>query len=463
MGEQKTLPAVIVIFGITGDLAKRKLLPALYRLHRDDLLPPGTQIIGVTRQNLSKTDVLAPLDRYTRSRTQASGGSYARFRRSFHLQQMNMADSSDYAHLLAKIEGLEQKQGSACQRLYYLSIPPSVFDEVIAFMGKNGLHKATAKGHPLPALLIEKPFGYDFASAEGLVKATKRYFKENQIYRIDHYLAKEMAQNVLDFRFHNPLFSSVWGGRYISRVEISATEAIGIENRANFYEQTGALRDLIQSHLLQLLTLIATERPKSLSSSADVHNERLKVLRSVSIPKAYEVADIAVRGQYRGYQDDVNNLRSQVETFAALKLEINNPRWKGVPFVLKTGKALNRKSTKIDIWFGEGERHNRLTMQLQPNEGVYLELQVKRPGFEHFTERIQMDFGYDRAFPGITSPEAYERVLLDAVRQDQTLFASSEEVLCQWRIIEPVLHEWAKSAGGLALYEPGSAGPDVTW
>lgn len=462
MGDIRIRPVLLVIFGITGDLAKRKLLPALYHLIRADLLPEGSQIIGVTRQDLSKSDVLAPLDRYASSRSEASAKAVRRFTRNFHLFKMDMAKSEDYAGLRAALNQHEAKSSVPLQRLYYLSIPPSVFDEVVTFMGRNGLQDSCGKAKLLPSLLVEKPFGYDHASAERLITSTKRYFKESQIYRIDHYLAKEMAQNILSFRYLNPLFEATWDSRHISSVAITAYESIGIENRAAFYEQTGALRDLIQSHLLQLLTLVATERPSSLQDSGAIHARRLDVLRAIVIPRPDEVAEVAIRGQYEGYQEEVGKPDSTIETYAAVKLFIDTSRWHGVPFILRTGKALRHKTTRIDIRFGSGETDNVLSLLLQPDEGMYLDAQVKTPGHAHQIKRMQMDFSYARTFPDITSPEAYERVLLDAFRQDQSLFASSEEVLAAWRIVDPILHEWSKPGDGPIRYKPGSLGPTDT-
>lgn len=457
MGEK---PVLLVIFGITGDLAKRKLLPALYNLIRAELLPKHSQIIGVTRQDLTRDDVLAPLGAIAGKKSEASLKAVERFKREFHLFKMDMAQAADYEKLKLMLDELETAKKQQFQRLYYLSIPPSVFDEVVGFMGKSGLQKPSGSAKLLPSLLVEKPFGYDLQSATSLIESTKKHFKESQIYRIDHYLAKEMAQNILDLRFHNPLFEGVWDKTHISKVTITAFEEIGIENRANFYEQTGALRDLVQSHLLQLLSLVATEKPRSLTSSQDVHTERLKVLQAIKPPEPYKVPEVSARGQYDGYREEVGNPHSTTETYAAVELFVETPRWEGVPFILRTGKSLHKKATRIDIKFGHDQPNNVLRLQLQPNEGLYLDLQVKQPGHAREIRRMQMDFSYARTFPGVTSPEAYERVLLDAIRQDQTLFASSPEVLASWGIIEPILKEWSKSDTSLLNYRPGSTGPD---
>ncbi len=451
-------PVALVIFGITGDLAQRKLLPALINLIKADLLPKDSHIIGVTRQSISKNDVLKPVFSHSASKLKANLRAVNHFKQKFSLFQMDMSKENDYLELKNYLDSLDKEHGLNFQRLYYLSIPPSIFDNVVNMMGKSGLQNPCGKDNLLPSLLIEKPFGYDLDSAKQLINVTMNYFKESQVYRIDHYLAKEMAQNILSFRFLNPLFASVWGSKYISSVTITAYEDITIENRANFYEQTGALRDLIQSHLLQLMTLIATERPDSIQDSKDVHLERLKVLKAINIPKPNEVSKIAKRGQYDSYKNDVNNQKSEIETYASVDLSIDNQRWKGTKFKLRTGKAMDKKSTRIDIQFGPNNKNNLLSLQLQPDEGIFLDLQVKKPGHEREIKRMQMDFSYKRTFKGIDSPEAYERVLLDAVRQDQSLFATSDEVLASWKIIDPILSEWSKTSTDLQIYKKGSSG-----
>lgn len=454
MGE---VPTLIIIFGITGDLAKRKLLPALYHLMRDNLLHPDTQIIGVTRQKLTKKDVLATLDTYVASHARPSPAALRRFRQAFHVLPMDLASVHGYRDLKRYLAELEQNNPRPYRRLYYLSIPPAVFDEVVEFMGAAGLQEPAGLAKLPPALLVEKPFGYDLDSAQVLIRATRRYFAEAQIYRIDHYLAKEMAQNILDFRFRNPLFASVWNNHHISQVVITAHEQLGIENRAGFYEQTGALRDLIQSHLLQLLGLVAMEPPR-IMDSAHVHGRRLQLLKDVALPEPYEVAAVAWRAQYEGYRREVKRLRSNTETYARLRLAVNNPRWQDVPFILQTGKALDKKETKIELYFGEDTTaQNILTLHLQPEEGVNLGVYIKAPGHGHEQADADMRFVYKQAFSSRSTPDAYERVLLDAINADHSLFATSKEVLAAWRIVQPVLDEWVKSVKDLRRYPKGAA------
>lgn len=455
MDKSQIPPAIIVIFGITGDLAERKLLPALYHLMRENLLHLDTQIVGVSRQNISAHDITTKLEQYAATHERISHTALRQFRRNFHLVSMDLSKKEDYILLRKSLDSIEKNKKSGFQRLYYLSIPPAVFDEVVTLMGEAGMHLPAGPEQRRPSILVEKPFGYDLKSAQALVKSARKYFEEYQVYRIDHYLAKESAQNILDFRFRNPLFESIWNRQHIRGVTITAHETVGIEGRANFYEQTGALRDLMQSHMLQLLCLVAMERPDSLISSASIHRKRLKLLKDVKVILPTAVKENTIRGQYDDYREEVRNAHSMVETYAAIKLDINNERWKGVPFVLRTGKGVKTKSTCIDVYFEE----NVLSIRLQPDEGISLSLKVKKPGHGHEAVKSEMDFSYSRTFPNIKSPEAYEKVLLEAIRQDQTLFATSQEVVNAWRIIDAVLSEWSKNGEDLVVYPKGSDGP----
>lgn len=443
-------PVLLVIFGVTGDLSRRKLLPALYNLARGNLLPEGSRIIGVTRQKLTTDQVLEPLNRFAHSHARASEVALNKIKQSFELFSADLADGKDYKLLKKQLDKIELKAEREFQRLYYLSVPPAVFDEVVGFMGEAELHKQFLES-PEPALLVEKPFGYDMVSAKELIKSSKQYFTESQIYRIDHYLAKEMAQNILDFRASNPLFLAIWDREHIEKIIITAHEQIGIEGRAAFYEQTGALRDLIQSHLLQLLALTAMEIPRAMAA-VNIRAARRELLESIVPMEPYEVARLARRGQYEGYRQEVDDDETSTETYARVELKVDNPRWKDIPFVLRTGKSTPEKRTDIAVHIGQ----NVLTMQLQPDEAIGLRLLSKKPGHGHETAEVLMDFDYKRSYPGISSPEAYERVLLDAARQDLTLFASSEEVLAAWRIITPILDEWAKTSDDLVIYPKNS-------
>jgi glucose-6-phosphate 1-dehydrogenase len=346
-----------------------------------------------------------------------------------------------------------------------LAIPAQTYAPVIEQLGKSGLQSTCPHGTGQSRLLIEKPFGYDLTSATELISLLSDVFAEEQTYRIDHYVAKETAQNLLTFRTHNAMFRSLWDAKHIRQIVITASETIDIEGRVAFYEQTGALRDLIQSHLLQLLALITLE-DGDLQDASVLHRNKLALLTAITPIAPNQVATQAVRGQYAGYRDEVREQRSITETFAALRLHIDTPRWKSVPVILQTGKALDRKAIEIDITFGDGQhpKHdNILTLSIQPNEGVGLSLRAKKPGFASTMQPVAMEFRYTHAFGDSSKhPDAYERVLADALRGDRLLFTTSEEVLASWRIIQHVLEEWAKGPTDLHIYTKGSQGPVAT-
>lgn len=452
-------PLVLVIFGITGDLAQRKLLPALYQLLKAGDLPEQLHIVGISRRDVGKDEVYAQLPSFV-------GESGFDVNLQQHLKdctemvQMDLVNEDAYRQLLERLQQVEQGYESGASRLYYLSIPSQAFTPIIQLLGKTG-HNAPLADGDAPRLLIEKPFGYDLASAKELVAVLAEHFGEDQVYRIDHYVAKETVQNILTFRFHNPLFDSSWNSRYISSIHIVAREQIDIEGRASFYEQTGALRDFIQNHLLQLLAITTMERPQHLDSQ-DIHQNKLKLLEDIRPIPPDQVMRKAVRGQYEGYRDEVGNPDSITETYARLDLGIDNDQWRGVSVVLETGKALEAKMTSITICFRRPDEYtddqNELVFRIQPSEGITLHMQIKQPGIRNITSPASMDFDYAKSF-NQRPAEAYERVIVDAIRADQTLFATSAEVIRSWEIIETVLEQWSRSGEGLRFYPKGSAGP----
>jgi len=450
---------ILVIFGMTGDLSRRKLLPALYNLISLGLLDESTQVVGITRGNTQIDDVFSganfPKDNVDHE-------ALATLRKITRLLQVDLDSPKDYQKLSKSLETIEAEHGGPMNRLFYLSIPPKVAEPIIAKLGESGLNKHPDHSRTV-RLLIEKPFGYDYASAEHLISSTAKHFDESQLYRIDHYLAKETVQNILAFRFNNPIFEPLWNRWHIESIELSATETIDIEGRAQFYEQTGALRDLIQSHLLQVLALITMERPEKLDSDG-IHASKLKAMSEIISIEPEQITDSTIRGQYQGYKEEVGAPGSLTETFARIKVEINNERWEGVPVVLTSGKALDQKATKISINFRptpETKHHNVLTFRLQPNEGIELDLRVKKPGFADEIEPAHMDFSYDTHFNDQRQPDAYERVLVDAFRGDKTLFASTGEVLESWRVVHNVLCAWKKDAKDMREYPKGSSGPGL--
>lgn len=446
---------VLVIFGITGDLAQRKLLPALYHLKQKGELPDHTRIIGVSRRKVPVKQVYEPVMPYVDG-ANFDERTFQEIRDMTEMVELDVTDTEDYRKLLVRLKDISEAVGPGVSRLYYLSIPAKAFIEVVARLGETGHQHPFPSDMDQPRLLVEKPFGHDTKSAQELVDVADHNFGEQQTFRIDHYLAKETAQNILTFRFGNPLFQSIWNARHIASIRISAHETIGIENRVDFYENTGALRDIIQSHLLQLLALITMEAPAELDS-VNIHKSKLRLLESIKTIETSAVRTSAMRGQYATYRAEVSNPKSVTETFARLQLEIDNQQWRGVDVILESGKALSEKNTQVIVQFRATESasgSNALIFRLQPKEGITLLLQAKQPGIHNDTDEVEMDFDYQRSFGG--TAEAYERVIIDAIRGDQSLFASSAEVLSSWRIVENVLTEWAKNDVGLTTYEVGT-------
>lgn len=427
-------PTVLVIVGITGNLSRRKLLPAIGEMAAAGVLPEQFLIVGVTRQQTADPSALLE---------NVKNAEYLRARMT--LFPMSLTDAADYARLGAYLRENERELGGAAQRLWYLSVPPKTAWPIIEHLGLSGLAKV-----PNTKLLLEKPFGVDSESARELVMHVERSFASEQVYRIDHYLAKETVQNILVFRRDNPLFEHSWNKDAIERVDILASETIGIEGRVAFYEQTGALRDLVQSHLLQLAALTLMTLPEG-DQLQRVPHARAALLRTLQVDP-----DHVHRGQYAGYREEVGNPASMVETFASVTLFSTDPRWRGVPLTLTTGKALAEKKTEIVITYrrGSAPKTNRLTLRIQPNEGIELCFFAKRPGYDRTIERVPLAFAYADHFGAL--PDAYEHVFLDALRGDHTLFASSEEVLESWRIVDAVRSAWETRPGGLTLYPQGA-------
>ncbi len=455
-------PAIIVIFGITGDLSKRKLLPALYHLIKSDLLHENTRILGVTRQNITKKDLFDNVDLCVNEEKNICDPlAVKKMQKITQMHTMDMSIDSEYEKLSNLINVIEDEQNVCMERIFYLSIPPQAFDQIVEYIGKNKLNIGCQHEIAGSNLVIEKPFGFDLDSGKELIKKTGKYFNENQIYRIDHYLAKETVQDILQFRYANPIFAPIWNNKYVDNILIQATEEIGIENRINFYDKTGALRDFVQSHLLQLLTLVTMELPEKLNSSQIHHNKQQLFDQIQPIPKS-KVEKRAIRGQYEGYKDQVENPLSFTETYAELELFIANHRWNKVPMRLITGKAMGKKRTDITLQFrtDKNGEYNRLTFRIQPNEGIELRLKVKKPGFAQTSQTALMDFDYEKTFDNHGHPDAYERVILDAIKGDHMLFATSQEVIAGWKIIQPVLDVWSKNSDGIKIYPIGSDGPN---
>jgi glucose-6-phosphate 1-dehydrogenase len=455
-------PAIIVILGITGDLAQRYLLPSLYHLIKDGLLDEQTEIIGVTRGTVTTEELFEKVELCVNEIDKVCDPDALRaMHERTTMFQMDLDDPKDYDALLNKLNALEDDKGLCLNRLYYLSIPPQAYLPVIRLLGEQGLNTSCQHDRAATRLLVEKPFGFDLRSAQELIAATAKVFSEEQIFRIDHYMAKETVQNILTFRFQNPIFEALWSQEHIASIEISAKEKIGIEGRIAFYEPLGALRDFIQSHLLQILGIVTMDQPEVLDSR-HIHQAKQAVLQQVEPVPADKIKERVVRGQYRGYREEVKNPESLTETYAAITVFIDSPRWQKVPIRLLTGKALDERKTEICVTFhGTADAgSNQLRFRIQPDEGIELDLVTKQPGYAQQLQAAVMDFSYSSSGskdPG--HPNAYERVLVDAVRGDHTLFATSQEVLASWRVVQPVLDAWAKQSNDLLFYKPGVSDP----
>ncbi len=452
-------PSTMIIFGITGDLSQRKLLPALYHLLKDGRLPHATRIIGISRRDVTIESVFEHLADFVGD--DCDLGIVEKLRAMSELRQMDLADESSYVQLLDHIKSIEATIGPST-RLYYLSIPPQAFISIITLLGQTSHNRDAGGERDGARLLIEKPFGVDAASAHQLITTLGRFFSESQIYRIDHYVAKEAAQNILHFRFQNVLFQPAWNRQYIKRIAVVAHEAISIESRAAFYEETGALRDFVQSHLLQLLALVTMDEVDDMDSD-HIHARKLALLQAIRPIAASEVATRAMRAQYEGYRDEVQNSDSWVETYARLDLQIDSDRWRDVELVVETGKALPERRTEIIVDFtcppSLALCSSRLVFQIQPQEGVTVSLTVKQPGIDDQIALIPMSFDYREVFRA-RSVDAYERVVVDSLRADHSLFTTDAEVLACWRIIENVVQNWKTSGDGLLSYPQGHL-PDL--
>ncbi len=432
-------PTILIIIGATGDLSKRKLLPAIGQIAATQMLPSQFKIIGVTRQAKINLENLL---------NETNNKDY--LIKNTELFEMDLQNSVDYTRLSKRLREVEIEFGTEAQYLFYLSIPPNVSKSIIELIGKSGLAKKDNT-----KLLLEKPFGIDLKSAEDLIEHIGKFFKAEQIYRIDHYLAKESAQNIIVFREGNSLFKKTWNNEFIDKIEITVSEEIGIEGRVNFYENTGALRDLVQSHLLQLLALTLMDLPKE-GHLDEVPHLRYEALKQINIPSLKSLSTYAKRGQYKGYREEVNNPNSMTETFASIDLESQNSKWKGVKIKLTTGKALKDKFTEIKILYKKDNTHesNELILRLQPNEGISFSFWAKRPGYEHQIGRHALNFSFKDHYTAL--PEAYEQVLYNAINGDHSLFSSSEEVLETWRILDTLQKNWSTSTYDLIIYEKGS-------
>ena len=471
-------PFALIIFGASGDLARRKLMPALWNLYAARTLPEPFTILGVSRTEISdpefRTRVREAVTEFSRTKP-PSEQVWERFASSLFYLSGDPKDTELYPRLKATLEEHERRRGGPPNRLFYCSTPPSVYGDIVQHLGSSGLARAEGGW---TRIIIEKPFGRDYASARHLNELLAQSFSEDQVYRIDHYLGKETVQNILVFRFANQIFEPLWNRIHVNHVQLTVAEDLGVESRGAYYEEAGALRDMVQNHLLQLLCLIAMEPPVTFDA-APVRDEKHKVMEAIRPIDPAKVDEIAVRGHYTsgfingrpvpGYREEKGVApTSRTETSVALKLYVDNWRWAGVPFFIRTGKRLPKRASEIVIRFHRtphmifrrspaGVEPNTLVIRIQPDEGISLTLTAKSPGPDLKLSPVTMDFRYGEVFGGQT-PEAYERLILDAIHGDATLYARADWVEQAWSILQPILDAWA-AGGDPASYEAGSWGP----
>jgi glucose-6-phosphate 1-dehydrogenase len=478
-------PNTVVIFGASGDLTQRKLVPALYNLALERLLPAGFAIVGFARRDIPddqfREKMLDGVNRFSRNRP-ADPAIWDSFAAGMHYHRSTFTDADGYRRLADLLDEIDRTRGTAGNRLFYLATPPEYFPDILANLGAAGLTRQHSNGRGWTRVVIEKPFGSDLATAHELNHKVHAVLQESQVYRIDHYLGKETVQNILVFRFANGIFEPLWDRRYVDHVQITVSESVGVEGRAGFYESAGVIRDIIQNHMLQVMTLVAMEPPVAFEATA-VRDEKVKVLRAIRPIEPDAVNEFTVRGQYGpgsvngkrvpGYREEPKVAADSVtETFAAFKFYVDNWRWAGVPFYLRSGKRMPRRVTEVAIQFkqpplvlfGEdalsGLGPNLLALRIQPDEGISLRFGSKVPGPTAQIRSVTMDFRYGALFGG-EPPEAYERLLLDCMVGDSTLFARADEVETAWELITRIIEGWAAHPpAGFPNYAAGTWGPD---
>jgi glucose-6-phosphate 1-dehydrogenase len=474
-------PCVLVLFGSTGDLAHRKVIPAMYHLWRTNLLPHEFMLLAIGRRPYDdesiRNEVRSSLEQFSRT-LPLDEPAWQSFRKHIQYHKLDFDDPSGFETLSTRLDELDETEGTRGNRLYYLATQPSQFAELIAQLGRVGLDHERHDGG-WRRVVIEKPFGHDLDSARKLNREVGKVFRESQVYRIDHYLGKETVRNLLVFRFGNGIFEPLWNRRYVDHVQITVGESIGIENRGAFYEETGAVRDVLQNHLLQLVSLVAMEPPATFQADA-LRDEKVKVIRAIGTHPADPATEV-IRGQYGpgwiagqpvpGYRQEPDvDPDSETETFVAARLTIDDWRWSGVPFFVRTGKRLPKRATEIAIQFRAVPHHlfkdtsaepdaNLLAIRIQPDEGIMLRFGAKVPGLGLNVRSVTMDFTYGSAF-NVDSPDAYETLILDALQGDASLFTRADEVEEAWAIVDPFIDAWANGPPpAFPNYEAGTWGP----
>jgi glucose-6-phosphate 1-dehydrogenase len=479
-------PTAMVIFGATGDLTSRKLMPALFSLAVENRLAPHFRVVGFSRTPWTdddfRTEMRRAVEEHGRYTVSENEVIWENFARNFIYIPGDFAEVDSFRKLDTALSEQADEQGIPDNRLYYLAAPPQFFDDIVSNLGIVGM--ADPSDERWRRIIIEKPFGHDLQSAKHLNHMLHRVFREEQAYRIDHYLGKETVQNLLVLRFDNAIWEPIWNRNLVDHVQISVAESIGIEDRAAYYDQAGIIRDIFQNHIMQLLTLVAMEPPVAFEANA-IRDEKVKVLRAMKPIPLERITHDTVRAQYGAgvidgkrvpaylREDDVPS-QSRTATYAALKWHIDNWRWQGVPFYLRSGKRMPTRASEISIHFKrpphmlfdpssdlDGDlRPNVLAIRIQPDEGIAVRFEVKVPGQGMDRRSVTMDFRYGTSFGAASLPDAYERLLLDAMLGDPTLFARSDEIECAWDLIDPLLHAWHEDGiPPLETYEAGTWGP----
>lgn len=482
-GVKKAEGCILVIFGATGDLTARKLIPALYNLARENQLPSNFACVGFARREKTdesfRQEMFEAVKKFSRVQP-IDQVLWDKFSQNLFYHRSEFHDDAGYESLRERLNEIDKKKDTKGNRVFYFSTPPSYFPEIARELSEHKLiEKSSSKKNGWSRVIVEKPFGENLESAKLLQSQLENHLDESQIYRIDHYLGKETVQNLLVFRFTNALFEDLWNNRHVDHIQMTVAENIGVGTRGALYEESGLLRDIMQNHMMQLLSLTAMEPPRNLHADA-IHDEKVKVLESIRPISKCDVDKYVVRGQYGpgsingkpqiGYQQENNvSPTSNVETYLALQLYIDNWRWSGVPFFLRSGKCLPNRCSEILITFKNAPKilfqsysktyePNVLAIRIQPNEGISLKINCKVPGLLEKIQPVKMDFRYESYF-GVAPPEAYERLILDFMAGDRTLFARIDEVLASWKLMNPIFERWKEIQPKFPNYPAGTAGP----
>lgn len=460
----KKSASVLIVFGATGDLSTKKIFPSLFELFKNNLLPDKFKIVASARTKFQTSEFSKKLRESINPTDQKA---WQGFENLIDYVPSDIDQNVDMDKIKNSIWEFEESANVCPQQIFYMAVSPFIFKKAVKNLGKNQLNLGCQKHGKHARVVVEKPFGFDLKSALDLDAELLKYFEDEQIFRIDHFLGKETVQNILAFRFGNEIFEPVWNNQYIDNVQITMAEYVGVEKRGEYYDKTGALRDVIQNHLLQLMSLVTMEMPEKFDHT-HIRQKKLEIIKNIKKMTPEEVIASTVRGQYENYrQEEKIDPKSQTETYAMAKLEIENKRWQGVPFYLRTGKRLEGKVTSIIFSFKErGHKFfenfwekpmpNHITIQIQPNEGIGIRLVAKKPGLTTALEPVDMEFCYKTSFD-TPQPDAYERLLMDIMIGDQTLFLG--QVADSWKIIDPIEEVWQNGKPNMATYKPGSWGP----